>query len=99
MFAVLSDARKVLSRLFIFMSLMWLAACDGVAVPGAGGTGSGQQIDPSTPIPVALLVPHGSANSGEAALARDLESAAPRGERSGRRSHRPARLRHRGTGR
>jgi len=76
MFAVLSDARKVLSRLFIFMSLMWLAACDGVAVPGAGGTGSGQQIDPSTPIPVALLVPHGSANSGEAALARDLESAA-----------------------
>ncbi|QYX56499.1 penicillin-binding protein activator [Roseovarius sp. SCSIO 43702] len=76
MFAVLPDARKVASRLFVLMSLLWLAACDGVAVPGASGGGSGQRIDTSAPIPVALLVPHGAANSGEAQLARDLENAA-----------------------
>lgn len=75
MFAVLPSARKVLSRLFVLFSLLWLAACDDAMLPSAGG-GSGQRIDPGKPVPVALLVPHGSPNSGEAALARDLENAA-----------------------
>lgn len=78
MFAVLSPTRKVLSRLItvfsVLFSFLWLAACQPVAM--TGGAGGGQAIDPSTAIPVALLVPHGSSNANEAALARDLENAA-----------------------
>ena len=54
MFAVLPSARKVLSRLFVLFSLLWLAACDDAMLPSAGG-GTGKRIDPGKPVPVALL--------------------------------------------
>ena len=75
MFAVLPTARKVLARLVAVLSILWIAACDPVGMTGQGG-GAGQPIDPSAPVTVALLVPHGSSAPGEAALARDLEAAA-----------------------
>lgn len=74
MFAVLPPLRKVLTRLIALLSILWIAACEPMG-PGGGG-GQGQPIEPGAPVPVALLVPHGSAASGEAALARDLEAAA-----------------------
>lgn len=72
MFAVLPPARKLLCRLVLIFSAIWLAACQPIATGGGGGP----TVDPSQPVPVALLVPHGAANSGEAGLARDLEAAA-----------------------
>lgn len=75
MFAVLPTARKVLARLIPVLSILWIAACEPVGGAGLGG-GAGQSIDPSAPVAVALLVPHGSSVPGEAALARDLEAAA-----------------------
>ncbi|MFD0859664.1 penicillin-binding protein activator [Roseovarius aquimarinus] len=75
MFAISQIARKVLTRLFAVLSLLWLAACDATGVTMGGG-GGGQPIDPGAPVAVALLVPHGSSAPGEAALARDLEAAA-----------------------
>lgn len=74
MFAILPLARKVLVRLIALMSILWIAACEPAGIGGIGG--GGQSIDPDAPVPVALLVPHGSSTSGEAALARDLEAAA-----------------------
>ncbi|MEM8582045.1 MAG: penicillin-binding protein activator [Pseudomonadota bacterium] len=47
-----------------------VAACD---VPATGG---GPSINAQAPVPVALLVPYGSENAGEAGLARSLENAA-----------------------
>ena len=70
MFAVLPITRKVLTRLFALLSLVWLTACEPTT------PGGGVSINPSAPVTVALLVPHGSVNGNEAALARDLENAA-----------------------
>lgn len=70
MFAVLPNTRKVLSHLILLFSLILVVACQ--PVPNSGG----QSINPSGPVPVALLVPHGSANASEVALAQDLENAA-----------------------
>jgi len=70
MFAVLPITRKVLTRLFALLSLLWLTACEPTT------PGGGVSINPSAPVAVALLVPHGSVNGNEAALARDLENAA-----------------------
>lgn len=73
MFAVLNVIRKPFTHLFAGLAILWLAACDPVSMtnPGTGG---------GTPtrgaVPVALLVPHGSSDSQESQLARDLESAA-----------------------
>lgn len=73
MFAAFTRTRKAIGRIFmIFTALLALAACD---TAGLGG-GSGQPIDPGTPVPVALLVPHGAATPQEQKLARDLERAA-----------------------
>ncbi|MBS4010403.1 MAG: penicillin-binding protein activator [Roseovarius sp.] len=76
MFAVLHIIRKSVATLalrpFLMLAALVLAACQpvSVAAPGGGGTA------PSGPVPVALLVPHGSADAQEAQLARDLENAA-----------------------
>ncbi|MCZ4352172.1 penicillin-binding protein activator [Roseovarius aestuarii] len=75
MFAVLSPARKVLARLAALFCVIVLAACQPASM-NSGGGGGGQTISPNAPVAVALLVPHGSANPQEAALARDLEAAA-----------------------
>ena len=54
------------------LALVALAACEPVALSGLGG----QQVNPGEPVPVALLVPRGSGNSGDDILAQSLENAA-----------------------
>ncbi len=71
MFAVLRMARKVPGLLAAVFALVWLSACD-VTLPGGGGP----RIDTSRPVPVALLVPRGSAAATDAVLAQSLENAA-----------------------
>lgn len=73
MFARFSNARKSLARFFAFTSLVWLAACD---IPLATDANVGQQIDPTAPIEVALLVPGGSAQATDNRLAQNFENAA-----------------------
>ncbi len=73
MFAVLTPARKTIARIIALFSILWLAACEPIALSNAG---SGQKIDPGAPVPVALLVPRGGGNSGDDALARALENSA-----------------------
>lgn len=70
MFAVLAAARKVSGALFALLSLVVLSACQ-LAAPGGGPS-----INSSRPVPVALLVPGGSANAAESELAASLENAA-----------------------
>ncbi|WP_306154770.1 penicillin-binding protein activator [Roseovarius sp. MMSF_3281] len=74
MFAVLSPARKALSRLMVLFSLVWLAACQPASLSGPAGGGA--SVGSTKPVPVALLVPHGAASPQEQQLARDLEAAA-----------------------
>lgn len=75
MFAVLTSARKVPGLIAVLFSVLWLAACQPVSLSGTGG-GGGQSASSNAPVPVALLVPHGSAIPQEQKLARDLENAA-----------------------
>lgn len=74
MFAVLNAARKALVALLALTALLWLAACQ-IQMPTARG-GGGPRIDTSRPVPVALLVPGGSGQAGDQALALALENAA-----------------------
>ena len=69
MFAVLSAARKVVTRLALFLSILWIAACQPVSL-NTGGNFTGSKVA------VALLVPHGAESAQEQKLARDLENAA-----------------------
>lgn len=71
MFAVFSRARKAAVAVLAAATLSFTAACDTVAIGGGGPT-----IDTSAPVPVALLVPRGSAQSGDDILAQSLENAA-----------------------
>ncbi len=71
MFAVLSAARKTVTRLALLMSILWIAACQPISLTDSGG-GAG----PGNGVPVALLVPKGAPNAQEQKLARDLENAA-----------------------
>jgi ABC-type branched-subunit amino acid transport system substrate-binding protein len=73
MFAVFAQPRKFAARALAALSVLWLAACDPVAV-SLPGVGQGPSIDTSRPVPVALLVPRSEA--GAATVARDLENAA-----------------------
>lgn len=74
MFSVFSKARKSFTKLALGLSVMALAACDpGALTIGGGG---GPSIDTSKPVPVALLVPYGSEQAGDVALAQSLENAA-----------------------
>ncbi len=72
MFAVLSIARRMAGLIAAFLALLWLAACQPVMTGG----GDGPRINTAAPVPVALLVPGGSASPGDAILARHLENAA-----------------------
>lgn len=69
MFAVFAVPRKVVLFCLALLSLAALSACD--AVPGGGPT-----INTDKPVPVALLLPRSSAQSGDAVLSRSLENAA-----------------------
>ena len=72
MFAALPTARSWVRRLLLAIAPLALAACDAVPVGGSIGRliGNGDSVQ------VALLVPGGSAASGEAVLAESLENAA-----------------------
>jgi len=69
MFARLREARKTIPRSLAALALMALAACQPT---GLGGP----SVNTSAPVPVALLVPSGSGNSGDEVLARSLTQAA-----------------------
>ncbi|OWU81889.1 penicillin-binding protein activator [Phaeobacter sp. 22II1-1F12B] len=71
MFAVFAGARKAALLCVTLAAGLVLSACDTAGV-GAGGP----RIDASAPVPVALLVPTGSAQSGDMILAQSLENAA-----------------------
>lgn len=71
MISVLGAARKATARIVLFLSVLALAACEPVTLGGGGPS-----VNTSRPVPVALLVPRGSGNSGDAVLASSLENAA-----------------------
>ncbi len=70
MFTVCKPVRKLAKSAVVLATAALLAACE------PGGLGGGPSINASKPVPVALLVPRGSAQSGDAALAQSLENAA-----------------------
>ncbi len=69
MFAVFAVPRKVAFFCLALLSLAALSACD--AIPGGGPT-----INTDKPVPVALLLPRSSPQSGDAVLSRSLENSA-----------------------
>ena len=69
MFAVFNPARKAALIFLALASAAFLAACDATI-------GGGPTINTSKPVPVALLVPKGSSQPGDAVLAQSLENAA-----------------------
>lgn len=71
MFAVFNPARKAALVVLALAAAVILSACE----PGTIG-GGGPTINTSKPVPVALLVPRGSAQPGDAVLAQSLENAA-----------------------
>jgi hypothetical protein len=71
MFAAFAPLRKLILGPFLVLALMALAACQGVSLGG-----NSPSLNTSQPVPVALLVPLGSADANEEKLARDLENAA-----------------------
>lgn len=71
MFAVFTRARKAALTGLAIAATVFLSACDTGGISGGGPT-----INTSKPVPVALLVPRGSAQSGDAVLAQSLENAA-----------------------
>jgi hypothetical protein len=74
MFARFAQPRKHVSRIFVLFSLFWLAACGAGQFPTSGNQ-TGQSINPSAPVKVALLVPSGSGGTNDL-LAANLENAA-----------------------
>ena len=71
MFAVFTPARKAALTLLALAAAVLLSACDTATVGGGG-----PRINTSEPVPVALLVPQGSGQDGDAVLAQSLENAA-----------------------
>lgn len=69
MFHILTKARKLVAQSLALLSLAVLAACGGTTI------GGGPSINTSEPVPVALLVPGGSATPSDAVLAQDVENA------------------------
>ncbi|WP_170377707.1 MULTISPECIES: penicillin-binding protein activator [Ruegeria] len=70
MFTVCKPVRKLARTAAVLATATFLAACDVSTI------GGGPSINTSDPVPVALLVPAGSGQAGDAALARSLENAA-----------------------
>jgi len=68
MLSLFKPARRFVKGAVLGLSALTLLAC----VPGGGGP----TIATNKPVPVALLVPKGSSNSGDAVLAQSLENAA-----------------------
>lgn len=74
MFAILRTIRKPLRLLLLPIFAILLSACDPAALGGLGNAG-GPKIDPTAPVPVALLIPRGGSASDDL-LAKNLENAA-----------------------
>ncbi len=70
MFTVCKSVSKLAKTTIALTTAVILAACETT------GVGGGPSINTSEPVPVALLVPRGSGQSGDAALAQSLENAA-----------------------
>ncbi|MFN0115642.1 MAG: penicillin-binding protein activator [Paracoccaceae bacterium] len=70
MFAVPLSRRKALLGLAAALSGPVLAGCDATLV------GQGPSVDAGAPVPVALLLPGGSGNSGDEVIAQSLKQAA-----------------------
>ncbi len=70
MFALFAPVRKVTLTVFALLATLAVAGCE----PGA--MTRGPTINTSKPVPVALLVPRSSPQSGDAVLAQSLENAA-----------------------
>lgn len=75
MFAFFRTLRKAARRAILPVAALALAACDPAALGGLGGA-TGPTVDASKPVPVALLVPRGSAQASDNLLAQNLENAA-----------------------
>lgn len=73
MTAFATSLRRRGALLIAFCALCLLAACGGLQVVNIGG---GPNIDAGDPVPVALLVPAGSGQAQDEALATSLENAA-----------------------
>lgn len=69
------DLRRPFARIAALASALVLAACEPIQT-GSSGAGSGQMIDPSQPVQVALLVPAGSGSADMDWLARSLTNSA-----------------------
>lgn len=67
--------RAIAARLFALLALLYAAACTPLASLSPGAN-TGQQIDVSAPVQVALLVPGGAEQGSDAFLAANLENAA-----------------------
>jgi len=67
--------RRMATRVFALTTFAFLAACD-LAVPGLGGGAQGQQIDPTAPVQVALMVPGGTGQPEFDKIAASLENSA-----------------------
>ncbi|MBO9434258.1 penicillin-binding protein activator [Ruegeria sp. R13_0] len=70
MFTVCKSVSKLAKTTIALTTAVFLTACETT------GVGGGPSINTSEPVPVALLVPRGSGQSGDAALAQSLENAA-----------------------
>ena len=66
----LKPAQRFVKGAALSAAVLALAACDPASLS------TGPRISPTAPVPVALLVPAGSSNSGDALLAQSLENAA-----------------------
>ncbi|RVT87109.1 penicillin-binding protein activator [Rhodobacteraceae bacterium CCMM004] len=76
MFAPSRPNRKSFARgALALVAALTLAACQQVSLPGLGGANTGASIDPSQPVPVAMLIPR-SGGAGGDLVARGLENAA-----------------------
>ncbi len=67
--------RRPFARIAAIASAFVLAACEPIQT-GSSGASSGQSIDPSQPVQIALLVPGGSGSANLDWLARSLTNAA-----------------------
>ena len=77
MFKVARSTRRTFMKSLAVVSAVALAACEPISLGNpVGGGNSGQRIDLSAPVPVALLIPAGSAQSSDTLLAKNFENAA-----------------------
>lgn len=74
MFARVLSRRKALGGIVGMGALLLAAACE--PIPTVAGGPAAPAVDPGAPVPVALLVPAGSANQSDNLLAQNLENAA-----------------------